>query len=78
MAELILDWLPSKPSVGEGRVFDLVQRLPRDCIAYYKPAIRNQHTDFVVMMMGQSAGASSPKHAASLLPVPMRLRGGRR
>lgn len=50
MAELIPDRLPSKATAGERRVFELVQRLPGDCISYYEPAIRNRHPDFVVMI----------------------------
>lgn len=50
MSELIPDRLPSKATAGERRVFNLLQRLPDNCIAYYEPAIRNRHPDFVVML----------------------------
>jgi hypothetical protein len=50
MAELIPDRLPSKATRGEERVFGLLQRLPGNCMAYYEPAIRSRHPDFVVMI----------------------------
>lgn len=49
MAELIPEKLPSKASVGEKRVFAILEKLPDDCIVYYEPVINNRHPDFVVL-----------------------------
>jgi hypothetical protein len=50
MAEMIPDRLPSGASVGERKVFALLQQLPDDMIVYYEPAIANRYADFVVII----------------------------
>ncbi|MDR2175432.1 MAG: AAA family ATPase [Synergistaceae bacterium] len=50
MAQMIPDRLPDRASKGEGRVFDILKRLPDDCIVYYEPTIRNRYPDFIVIM----------------------------
>ena len=50
MAEMIQDRLPSGASVGERKVFALLQQLPDDMIVYYEPAIANRYADFVVII----------------------------
>ncbi len=50
MAEMIPDRLPSGASAGEKRVFDVLQRLPDNCIVYYEPVVSNRYPDFVVII----------------------------
>jgi superfamily I DNA/RNA helicase len=50
MAEMIPDRLPSAASAGEKRVFELLQKLPDDCLVYYEPKVSERHPDFVVVM----------------------------
>lgn len=50
MAEMIPDRLPSGASVGERKVFALLQQLPDDVIVYYEPAIANRYADFIVII----------------------------
>ena len=50
MAEMIPDRLPSGASAGEKRVFEVLQRLPDDCIVYYEPVVGNRYPDFIVIM----------------------------
>ena len=50
MAEMIPDRMPSGASAGEKRVFDLLQKLPDTCIAYYEPVVGNRYPDFVVII----------------------------
>ena len=50
MAEMIPDRLPSGASAGEKRVFEVLQRLPDNCIVYYEPIVGNRYPDFVVIM----------------------------
>jgi hypothetical protein len=47
---MIPDRLPSAASVGEKRVFSLLQKLPDDCLVYYEPIIENRYPDFVIVM----------------------------
>jgi hypothetical protein len=37
MAEMAPDRLPGKASTGEEVVFELLKKLPEDCIVYYEP-----------------------------------------
>jgi hypothetical protein len=50
MAEMIPDRLPSGASAGERKVFALLQRLPDDVIAYYKPVVADRYPDFIVII----------------------------
>ena len=50
MAEMIPDRLPSGASAGEKRVFDVLQRLPDNCIVYYEPVVSNKYPDFIVII----------------------------
>ena len=50
MAEMIPDRMPSGASAGERRVFDLLQKLPDTCIAYYEPVVGNRYPDFVIII----------------------------
>ncbi len=50
MAEMIPDRLPSGASAGEKRVFEVLQRLPDNCIVYYEPVVGNRYPDFIVIM----------------------------
>lgn len=50
MAEMIPDRMPSGASMGEKRVFELLQKLPDTCIAYYEPVVDNRYPDFVVIV----------------------------
>ncbi|MEM7775489.1 MAG: nuclease-related domain-containing protein [Pseudomonadota bacterium] len=49
MAEMIPERLPQSATVGEWRMFAMLQRLPDGCLVYQEPAIRNRHPDFVVV-----------------------------
>jgi hypothetical protein len=50
MAEMIPDRLPSGASAGEKRVFEVLQRLPENCIVYYEPVVSNKYPDFIVII----------------------------
>ena len=50
MAEMIPDRLPSGASAGEKRVFEVLQRLPDNCIVYYEPVVSNKYPDFIVII----------------------------
>lgn len=50
MAEMIPDRLPSGASAGEKRVFEVLQRLPDNCIVYYEPVVNNRYPDFIVIV----------------------------
>ena len=52
MAEMIPDRLPSGASAGEKRVFEVLQRLPDNCIVYYEPVVSNKYPDFIVIIPG--------------------------
>ena len=43
MAEMIPDRLQSGASAGEKRVFEVLQRLPDNCIVYYEPVVSNKY-----------------------------------
>lgn len=50
MASMIPDSCPAKATQGEKLVFDLIRRgLPDDATAWYEPAVRGRHPDFVVL-----------------------------
>jgi len=50
MAEMIPDRMPPGTSIGEKRLFEILQRLPDDCIVYYEPIIAGRYPDFVVIL----------------------------
>jgi hypothetical protein len=50
MAEMIPDHLPPGASAGEKRVFDVLQRLPNDCIVYWEPVVARRYPDFIVII----------------------------
>src|SRR5262245_52070933 len=50
MAEMIPDRLPHGASVGEMKVFALLQQLPDDVIVYYEPIVAERYPDFVVIL----------------------------
>src|SRR5258705_284601 len=47
---MIPDKLPAGTSIGEKRLFDVLQRLPDDCIVYYEPVIACRYPDFVAII----------------------------
>jgi hypothetical protein len=49
MAEMIPESIPSGKPLGERLVFDLLQRLPDDCLVYYEPVIAERYPDFIVI-----------------------------
>lgn len=42
--------MPSGSSAGEKRTFDVLQKLPEDCIVYFEPPVGTRHPDFVIIM----------------------------
>lgn len=50
MAEMVPDRLSPGVSTGERRVFEVLQRLPDDCIVYYEPVVSRRYPDFVVII----------------------------
>jgi hypothetical protein len=50
MAEMIPDKLPGTSTAGERRVFDVLARLPDDCLAYYEPVVRRRYPDLIVIL----------------------------
>jgi hypothetical protein len=46
---MVPDSLPAGRSQGERRLFDVLQRLPDDCVVYYEPETDTTHTAFVVI-----------------------------
>ena len=49
MAQMIPDKIPYRASMGEKRLFSILQQLPDDCIVYYEPVVRNRYPDFVLI-----------------------------
>jgi hypothetical protein len=49
MAEMVPDRLPLKASVGEKKLFSVLQKLPDDYIVYYEPIVEDRYPDFVVI-----------------------------
>ena len=49
MAEMIPDRLPLKASVGEKKLFSVLQKLPDDYVVYYEPIVEDRYPDFVVI-----------------------------
>lgn len=49
MAELIPDRLPLRASVGEKKLFSVLQKLPDDYIVYYEPISQDQYPDFIII-----------------------------
>jgi hypothetical protein len=50
MAQMIPERLPSRASRGEERLFDVLKRLPDNCIVYYEPIVTDRYPDFVVII----------------------------
>ena len=50
MAQMIPERLPARASRGEERLFDVLKKLPDDCIVYYEPIIRDHYPDFIVII----------------------------
>ena len=50
MAQIFPKVLPEKATSGEKRMFEVLQRLPDDVVAYYEPSINDSHPDFVVII----------------------------
>lgn len=56
MAEMIPDHLPERNfdgqriTAGERRVFQLLKRLPDDCLVYYEPVVSYRYPDFIVIL----------------------------
>jgi hypothetical protein len=49
MAVMVPDRLPSRSSVGEQRLFAVLQKLPDECLVYYEPVIGFRYPDFIVV-----------------------------
>lgn len=49
MAEMVPDRLPLKASVGEKKLFSVLQKLPDDYIVYYEPIVEDRYPDFVII-----------------------------
>lgn len=49
MADMIPIGLPQNATVGEKRVFEILKKLPDDCIVYYEPRISRRIPDFIVI-----------------------------
>lgn len=49
MAEMIPDRLPLKASVGEKKLFSVLQKLPDTYVVYYEPIVEDRYPDFVVI-----------------------------
>lgn len=50
MAQMIPERLPARASRGEERLFDLLKKLPDDCLVYYEPVVADRYPDFVVIL----------------------------
>ena len=50
MAECIPDRLPPQASRGEIRLFNILSKLPGDCLVYYEPIVENRFADFIVLI----------------------------
>ena len=50
MAEMIPDRLPSGASMGERKIFALLQQLADDVIVYYEPVVAHRYPDFIVII----------------------------
>jgi hypothetical protein len=50
MAQMIPERLPARASRGEERLFDILKKLPDDCLVYYEPIVRDRYPDFIVVM----------------------------
>ncbi len=49
MAEMIPDKMPKRASIGEKRLFGILQYLPDDYIIYYEPIIDQRYPDFIII-----------------------------
>ncbi len=49
MTEMRPDRLPSRASMGEQKLFSVLQKLPDDYIVYYEPVVENRYPDFIVI-----------------------------
>lgn len=50
MAQMIPESIPSKASVGEKRLFSVLEKLPQDCVVYYEPNVSQRNPDFIVIV----------------------------
>jgi hypothetical protein len=50
MATMIPKTLPSTATVGERTVFNILEKLPPECICYFEANIDGRHPDFVVIL----------------------------
>ncbi|WP_088345529.1 MULTISPECIES: nuclease-related domain-containing DEAD/DEAH box helicase [Rhodomicrobium] len=50
MAQMIPERLPARASRGEERLFEILKKLPDDCIVYYEPIVADRYPDFVVII----------------------------
>ena len=50
MAEMIPEKLPASRTEGEQRVFNILSKLPDDCLVYYEPILRRRYPDFIVIL----------------------------
>ena len=50
MAQMIPESLSSRATSGEKRVFEVLQRLPDDCVVYYEAFVNGRYPDFIVIM----------------------------
>jgi hypothetical protein len=49
VAQMIPDRLPAGASMGERRLFAVLQTLPDDYLVYYEPVIADRYPDFVIL-----------------------------
>jgi AAA domain/UvrD-like helicase C-terminal domain/Nuclease-related domain len=49
MSTVIPERLPKRATRGEERVFELLHRLPDNCIAYYEPIVGERYPDFLLI-----------------------------
>ena len=50
MTDCIPDRLPPQASRGEIRLFNILSKLPGDCLVYYEPIVENRYADFIVLI----------------------------
>ncbi len=50
---MIPESMPVGKPLGERLVFDLLQKLPDDCLVYYEPVIAERYPDFIVISPSQ-------------------------
>ena len=50
MAEMIPEKMPATSTAGEKRLFNILAKLPDDCLVYYEPVVRRRYPDFIVVL----------------------------